>query len=109
MGMKRFGNSLRRRFLKNQRGQAVVAVMITAATVMSLAAASVETGHVYYAYEQLVASTNSAALAGAEAMPNTTQASTNVTTYSAQSNGMNATGMLKNVTATPAFLCLGTV
>ncbi len=109
MGMKRFGNSLRRRFLKNQRGQAVVAVMITAATVMSLAAASVETGHVYYAYEQLVASTNSAALAGAEAMPNTTQAKTNVTTYSAQSNGMNQTAMLKNATATPAFLCLGTV
>jgi Flp pilus assembly protein TadG len=107
--MKRFGNSLRRRFLKNQRGQAVVAVMITAATVMSLAAASVETGHVYYAYEQLVASTNSAALAGAEAMPNTTQAKTNVTTYSAQSNGMNQTAMLKNATATPAFLCLGTV
>jgi len=109
MRMKRFGNSLKRRFLKNQRGQAVVAVMITAATVMSLAAASVETGHVYYAYEQLVASTNSAALAGAEAMPNTTQAKTNVTTYSAQSNGMNETAMLKNVTATPAFLCLSTV
>ncbi|MGO8935284.1 MAG: hypothetical protein ACLQDA_16390, partial [Terracidiphilus sp.] len=109
MGMKRFGNSLRRRFLKNQRGQAVVVVMITAATVMSLAAASVETGHVYYAYQQLVASTNSAALAGAQAMPNTTQASTNVTTYSAQSNGLNATAMLKNVTATPAFLCLSTV
>ena len=109
MSMKRFGNSLRRRFLKNQRGQAAVVVMITASSMMALAAASVETGHVYYAYEQLVASTNSAALAGAEAMPNTTQASTNVTTYSAQSNGMNATPMLKNVTATPAFLCLSTV
>ncbi|MGA3101557.1 MAG: TadE/TadG family type IV pilus assembly protein [Terracidiphilus sp.] len=107
--MKRFGVSFLRRFLRNQRGQTVVAVMITAATVMSLAAASVETGHVYYAYQQLVASTNSAALAGAEAMPNTTQASTNVTTYSAQSNGMNATAMLQNVTATPAFLCLSTV
>jgi len=107
--MKRFGVPFLRRFLRNQKGQSVILVMITASTMMALAAASVETGHVYYAYEQLVASTNSAALAGAEAMPNTTQASTNVTTYSAQSNGMNATPMLKNVTATPAFLCLSTV
>ncbi len=109
MSMRQLGNRLKRRFLKSQRGQAAVVVMITASTMMALAAASVETGHVYYAYQQLVASTNSAVLAGAAAMPNTTQASTNVTTYSAQSNGMNATPMLKNVTATPGFLCLSTV
>jgi len=109
MSMRRLGNTLKRRLLKNQRGQAAVVVMITASSMMAIAAASVETGHVYYAYQQLVASTNSAVLAGAEAMPNTTQASTNVTTYSAQSNGLNANPMLQNVTATPAFLCLNTV
>ena len=109
MGMKRFLNSLKRRFLKNERGQAIVAVMITASTIMALSAASIETGHVYYAYQKLVASTNSAALAGAEAMPNTTLAETYVTTYSAQSNGLNANPMLQNATATPAFLCLSTV
>ena len=43
---------------------------------MALAAASVETGHVYYAYQRLVASTNASAMAGAQGMPNTTQAST---------------------------------
>jgi hypothetical protein len=83
--------------------------MITASTMMALTAASVETGHVYYAYQELVASTNSAVLAGATAMPNTTTAKTNVTTYSAQSNGMNATPMLTNDVATPTFLCLSTV
>jgi hypothetical protein len=83
--------------------------MITASTMMALAAASVETGHVYFAYQTLVASTNSAVLAGAAAMPNTMQASTNVTTYSSQSNGMNASTMLTNVAATPTFLCLNTV
>jgi hypothetical protein len=76
---------------------------------MALACASVETAHVYYAYQQLVASTNAATLAGAEAMPDTTQASTMVTTYSAQPNGRNATPLLQNVTATPTFLCLNTV
>jgi Flp pilus assembly protein TadG len=109
MNIRGFANSLKRRFLMNQRGQALVAVMVTASTVMCLAAASIETGHVYYAYQQLVASTNAAVLAGAEAMPNTTLAKTNVAQYSSATGGLNANPMLKNVTATPAFLCLGTV
>ena len=107
--MKRSRVPFLRRFLKNQRGQALVAVMITASTMMALAAASIDTGHVYYAYQKLVASTNASALAGAAAMPNTTTASTYVATYSSQSNGLNATPMLTKVTATPSFLCLSTV
>ena len=107
--MKRSRVPFLRRFLKNQRGQALVAVMITASTMMALAAASIDTGHVYYAYQKLVASTNASALAGAAAMPNTTTAQTYVATYSAQSNGMNATSMLTNVTATPTFKCFSTV
>ncbi len=107
--MKRFGIPFMRRFLKNERGQTAVVVVLTGATMIALAAASVDIGHVYYAYQKLVASTNAAALAGAQAMPNTTQASTNVTTYSAQSNGLNANPMLQNVVATPTFLCLNTV
>ena len=104
--MKRLGIPLLRRFVRSERGQSAVVVMLTAATVIALASASVETGHIYYAYQQLVASTNSAALAGAQVMPDTTKASTMVTTYSAQSGGLNANPMLKNVVATPAFLCL---
>ena len=109
MGMKRIGKLFKRRFLKNQKGQAAVAVMITATTMMALAAASIETGHVYYAYQKLVASTNAAVLAGAEAMPNTTTATTNVTKYSSQSGELNANAMLTNDTATPTFKCLSTV
>ena len=109
MRMRRFGNSYIRRFLKNQKGQALIAVMITASTVMALAAASIETGHVYYAYQKLVASTNASVMAGAQAMPNTTTATTYVATYSSQSNGLNANPMLTNVTATPTFKCFSTV
>jgi Flp pilus assembly protein TadG len=98
-----------RRFLKDQRGQAAVIIALTATSMMALASASVEVGHIYYAYQRLVASTNAATLAGAEAMPDTTQASTNVASYSAQSGGLNATPMLQNVTAKPSFLCLSTV
>ena len=82
--MKRFGIPLLRRFLKSEQGQTAVIVMVTAGTMMSLAGASLESGHIYYAYQQLVASTNAAAIAGAQAMPPTTQASTNVTLYSSR-------------------------
>ena len=82
--MKRLGIPLVRRFIKSERGQSAVVVMLTASTMIALSAASIETGHIYFAYQELVASTNVAALAGAQAMPNTTQASTLVTTYSAQ-------------------------
>jgi Flp pilus assembly protein TadG len=109
MDVRRFGNSFKRRFLKNQRGQAAVVVMITASTMMALAAASVETGHVYYAYQKLVASTNASVMAGASQMPNTTSASTYVTKYSSGSGDYNATPMLTNAVATPKYLCLNTV
>jgi Flp pilus assembly protein TadG len=107
--VKSFRIPLMRKFLRNQSGQSAVVLMITATTMIALAAISVEIGHVYYAYQELVASTNSAALAGAAEMPNTTEAAQKVTTYSAQSNGMNASSMLLNVTATPLYLCLNTV
>lgn len=107
--MKRFGSPLMHRFLKDQRGQAAVVIALTATTMMALAGASVETAHVYYAYQRLVASTNASVLAGAQAMPDTSQASTNVTYYSAQTGELNAYPMLQNVTATPTFLCLSTV
>jgi hypothetical protein len=103
--MKRFGISWMRRFLKNECGQTAVIVMFAAGAMMALAGATVETGHVYYAYQQLVASTNAATLAGAQAMPNTSQASTNVTLYSAQSDELNATPMLQNAVITPTFVC----
>jgi Flp pilus assembly protein TadG len=107
--MKRFGLSFLCRFLKDQSGQTGIMAVVTITTIMGLAAAGVETGHVYYAYQQLVTSTNAAALAGAVAMPNTTNAATNVARYSAQTGELNATNLLQNVSATPSDLCLSTV
>ena len=56
------------KFLKDQRGQSMVVVALTITAMTALAATSVEVGHVYYAYRQLVTSTNAATLAGAQAM-----------------------------------------
>jgi Flp pilus assembly protein TadG len=107
--MKRFGFSFMCRFLKDQTGQTGVMAIMTISTIMGLGGLSLETGHVYYAYEKLVASTRAAALAGAAAMPNTTNAGTNVTLYSSQTGELNANNLLKSVAATPTYLCLSTV
>jgi hypothetical protein len=107
--MKPYGILCFRRFLKDQSGQTGVVVLFTMTVVVALAASSVEAGHIYYAYQQLIASTNAATLAGAQAMPNTTQAGTNVTTYSSQTGELNASPLLTNVVATPSYLCLNTV
>ena len=107
--MKRLGVPFLRKFLRNQRGQSAVLLIVTTATMMALSAASVETGHVYYAYQQLIASTNASVMAGAAALPNTTQASTSVTKYSSGSGDYNQNSMLKNAVATPTFICSSTV
>ena len=107
--MKSLGISILPKFLKDQRGQAAVIAVLTATTLMALAGAAIESGHVYYAYELLQASTNAAALAGAQALPNQTQATTNVTLYSAGTGDLNANAMLSNAVATPTFKCFSTV
>ena len=53
-----------RRFLRDQRCQSMAVIAVTFATIVTVAGASVETGHVYYAYRQQVASTNAATKAG---------------------------------------------
>ncbi len=98
-----------RRFLKSQSGQTAVLVLFNGAAMMTLAAASVEFGHIYYAYRQLVSSTNAAAQAGATALPNIVTAATNVDTYSAETGDLNATPLLLNVAATPTFQCRSAV
>jgi hypothetical protein len=107
--MKLPGISLIRRFVKDEAAQAAVVAALTTTTMMALGGASIETGHVYYAYQRLVASTNAATLAAAQAMPDTTQATTNTALYSSQSGELNASPMLSNAKATATFLCLSTV
>lgn len=98
-----------RRMLREERAQTAVVVAMSLVAFTAVAGLSVEAGHGYYAYQQLVASTNAAALAGAAGMPNTTTATSYVTAYSSAPGGKNASPLLTNVKVTPNFLCLGTV
>ena len=100
---------LARKIFGDQRGQSLVIVAFSMMGFVGLASISVETAHVYYAYRLLVSSTQAAALAGAQAMPDTTTASANVTAYSSQAGQKNATSILTNAVATPTYLCLSTV
>jgi Flp pilus assembly protein TadG len=103
--MKGSRTRLMRRFARDQRGQSAVVVVVALFAVMALSAAGVETGHVYYAYRLLQASTQSATLAGAQAMPNITQASTNVNNYSVNTGAENYTSLLSFTSITPTYTC----
>lgn len=108
--MKKFRISRLRILLRSERGQAglISGVIIFASVIF--AGVAIESGHIYYARQLLVASTDAAALAGAQVMPNITQAKTNVNAYSSISGGLNQSGLLQNaqITATN-FTCSATV
>jgi len=110
--------SVLRRLRKEEDGQSGVLIVVTLVAVMALAAAGLETGHVYYAYRILQASTNAAALAAGEAMPNIGTSSDTISSgsawgnangYSSMTGAENASSMLSSVTVTPTFSCSSTV
>jgi hypothetical protein len=107
-----------RRLIKSEQGQSIVMVMISAAAVLTLAVSSVEVGHVYYAYRQLVQSTNEATLAGAQAMSDALTSTSSIGAYTAEvtaavkqfssvsPGGLNASSFLSNdQIATQSLYC----
>lgn len=107
--MRERGTPLLKRLLREETGQTIVMVLLTLTGMIGLAGISMDMGHGFYAYEELKASTNAAALAGAAALPNTTTATANVISYSSETGDHNYSPVLQNVTATPTFLCLSSV
>ena len=78
---------------------------------LAVTALSVSIDRVYIAYTELQNSTNAAALAGAQQLPNST-ATTAATNYSAEVGGQNLYGNLQNVTMVsgwPKLECLTTL
>ena len=68
--MKHHGVSFLLKFLRDQRGQTSVFLALSVLVTATLGGAAIEAGHVYYAYQRLEASTNAAAVAAGQAMPN---------------------------------------
>ncbi|MGB8028901.1 MAG: TadG family pilus assembly protein [Terracidiphilus sp.] len=94
-----------RRLWRDEKGQTLVVVGLTLMTMFALAGVSVEVGHIYYAYQELVASTNAATLAAAQTMPNMTQANTNLVAYSSETSQLNANRFLQNDSISAAYTC----
>ncbi len=107
--MRRSGFLFPRRLLRSMRGQTGVVIAFGMSTMILLGGISVEVGHIYYAYNLLVASTNAAALAGANAMPDVTEAETYVTKYSVETGELNATNFLTNGSVSQNYYCSSTV
>ena len=115
--MSQFIAQFLRRFLREQLGQSAVVVAVTITAITAVAATSVEVGHVYYAYQQLVESTNQSALAGAQAMSNaltstasigayTAAVTAAVNQYSSVAGKLNATNYLQSdAIATQTLFC----
>jgi Flp pilus assembly protein TadG len=96
-----------------ERGQALVLLAVGITAFIGLAGVSIETAHAYYAYEQLEQSTNAAALAGAQALPNQTLAVTYADQYSSATisgvAGLNSTSILTNAQLSAVPVCSTTV
>jgi Flp pilus assembly protein TadG len=119
--MSRFIAQFLRRFLREQLGQSAVVVAVTITAITAVAATSVEVGHVYYAYQKLVESTNQAVLAGAQTMDTdifdaasgaafTAEVTAAVNKYSSIPGGENATPLLANdAIATQTMFCSSTM
>ncbi len=110
-----------RRLIKSQQGQSVVMVMITAAAILTMTVSAAEVGHVYYAYRQLVSSTNMATLAGAQAMSDallttsssgayTAAVTAAVKQYSSVTGQLNASSFLSgDAISTQSMFCSSTM
>ena len=119
--MKHHGLSFLYKFLRNQRGQSSVVMAVTILVTTTLGGAAIEAGHVYYSYQRLVASTNAAAVAAGQAMPNIGTSSSpaagtayyNLYRYSSDTSstptGLNANTLLTGATISATFACSSSV
>jgi len=94
---------------KGERGQVLPMVVFMMLALLGVSALVVDVGRVFITYHQLQASTDAAALAGAQGLPSSSTAVSQATTYSSLSNDKNVFGDLSGVamvTGSPKVECL---
>ena len=102
------------RFLvRSERGQALPWMVLLTVLFLGMAGLTIDLGHAYVCYRELQASTDAAALAGAQELSASTATSTSVTAavnaYSSKSGAANANPNLPNPTVATTLLCLTTL
>jgi Flp pilus assembly protein TadG len=90
------------RLLKDERGQILPLMAIVMIGFCATAALSIDLGRAFYSYRELQSSSNAAALAGAQSLPNSTAAAA-AATYSSVSGNLNAYSNLGTVTMVSGY------
>jgi Flp pilus assembly protein TadG len=94
--------------LKNESGAAAILAAVAIPVLFGLAALSVDVGYVFHGQRVLQASTDAAALAGAQVIGTGGTPITEATTYSANGS-LNASTTLTNVTVAATLKCYNSV
>jgi Flp pilus assembly protein TadG len=103
--LNRDGRSIAIRVHKNQRGQVLPMVAVFMVGFFGMCAFSIDVGRVYFSYNELQATTDAAALAGAQGLPTSSTAISQATQYSSVATDKNAFSNLPNVTITATPKC----
>ena len=93
-----------RRVARQEDGQAILIAVFFMVVLLGFCALSLDVGHAYLTQRHLQASADAAALAGAQVLPDVTQASALATTYGP--SGSNVPGDASNIQATFSTKCL---
>jgi hypothetical protein len=94
---------------RRQDGQALILVVVVLAVLLGASALVIDVGYAYYAHRSLQADADAAALAGAQALPDGSQATSIARQYSGISTGKNRHTNLPNVTASITTRCIASV
>lgn len=102
--MNRYTSWFTRRVFRNQSGAVAIIVAFALPALVGVGGISVDAAYLYYAQRALQASTDAAALAGAQVIGTGASASSAVTTYSATGT-LNANSSLTSAAVTATFKC----
>src|SRR5580704_16529506 len=89
-----------------QRGQTFVMVAILLPVLLGMAALVIDLGYVYVSYQQLLAGTQAAALAGGGAIPNTIAPTATTAAFNYSGLSLNKYPNLQNVTLSVSLACV---
>lgn len=94
---------------EGERGQVVVLIVLFLVVLLGMAALVVDLGYAYYAHRSLQASADAAALAGAQNLPDATQAVAVAKQYSSSAGSKNERVDINGVVTTVTTKCLTSV
>jgi Flp pilus assembly protein TadG len=93
----------------DERGQAIVMVVLFLGVLLGMAAMVMDVGYAYYTHRSLQASADAAALAGAQELPDPARAQTIARDYGGSTGGKNRRPNIANVTTSVSTKCIQSV